>query len=81
MAILGVRVSPRPTLWLVSADERLGRVRLVSTDVRDVTDVTAWLAPLPFQGMVFSIRRGKLPCADDYKPMFLLCGILITVKM
>ena len=24
MAILGVRISPMPTLWLVSADERLG---------------------------------------------------------
>jgi len=43
-----------------------GRVRSVSTDVRDVADVTAWLAPLPFQGMVFSIWPGKLPCADDY---------------
>ena len=49
------------------ADERLGPVglvRLVSTDVRDVADITAWLAPLPFQGMVFSIWPEKHPCAD-----------------
>ena len=44
------------------ADERLGPVglvRLVSTDVRDVADVTAWLAPLPFQGMVFGVWQGE----------------------
>ena len=58
VAILRVRISPRPTPK---------RLRLVSTDARDVTDVTAWLTPLPFREIVFGhFGRGNILALTDW---------------
>jgi len=71
VAILGVRISPRPTPK---------RLRLVSADVREVTDVTA----IAFSGdSVRAFWPGKRPLCWRtiaklvYKSMYLLGGILI----
>jgi len=45
--------SPYWELELVSGRRPNGSGYRQSADVRDIADVNAWLAPLPFQGMVF----------------------------